>query len=513
MKRIVLLLSLLTSTFAIAQATTYVPDDGLEGRLQQLGLDSGPLDDYVYTDVINSLEDFKFLNFIVTDITGLQDFTSLKDLRINGEIKDLSPIENLVALEELSINDVLDTSVDLGALVNLEYLYIDNTSLTSLDVSNSSNLLELSIGTTPMTEINLSNNSLLDDLDISYTNLSQLDLSSCVALTYVAINYNYSLISLDISQSPLLEVLRFNDNTSISYIDLSANIGLLGVYATDNTALETIFIKNGTNTNIGQSFRVKDNPALTCVEVDDVAWSNTFWGYHTDYFPGFSLNCSPQNDDCSNAVSITLVQPVSGTTQNATNGTNTPSCQEDGIVILDVWYEFIAPASGSVTMTINAPPLTSKIALYESCSNAAPMACAEGELLAENLTPNATYYLQVWLEVDTMNRTNDNPVFSSTNGGFILNVQDTTTLSVNDVTDEANQIRMFPNPAKDQLNISAPTNLEHIAMYDMAGKLIFKNDNLTSNSQVLQLEEIASGLYMVQIKTSTTTTLKKLIIN
>jgi hypothetical protein len=510
MKKKLLLFTLLLCNYITTAQTTYVPDDGLESRLIQLGLDSGPLDNYVFTANINTLEDFKFLNFTVTDITGLQDFTALKELRVNGQIADLSPIENLVNLEELALSDITATSLELSALVNLEYIYITDTALTSLDFSNNSNLLEASIETSDVNEVILSNNPLLDDIAISGTNISTLDLSSCVAITYAIISYNSSLISLNISQSPLLEVLQFNNNTSIPYLDLSANVGLLGVYATDNTALETIYIKNGNNTNIGQTFRVRDNPSLMCVEVDDVSWSNTFWGFATNNFQGFSLNCSPQNDDCAQATSITLAQPASGTTQSATNSTNTPSCQETGITIVDVWYEFVAPASGSVTMTISANPLIAKIAFYNSCSDAQPAFCAEGELSVDNLTPNTTYYLQVWLEVDLMNR---QPTPENANGGFILNVQDTSTLGVNDVTNDTNQIRMYPNPAKDMVTVSAKSTIEEISIYDVSGKQILKNNNGTTNELNLNLLNLTDGLYLVQIKTANTTITKKLLIN
>ncbi len=514
MKRKLLLLSaLLCSSITFAQYT-YVPDDGFEGRLQQLGLDSGPLDNLVLTAFIENLETFNFSGFVINDITGLEDFVSLKDLTLNnsyGNVTDLSPIENLTLLEELALTDVEATTLNTSALTNLTFIYFVDNGFTSLDFSNSNNLLEISIGNTPLTDINLSNNPLLDDLAISETDLTELDLSSCVALTYASIAFNPSLISLDVSQSPLLEVIYCDDNISLPYLDLSANTGLISVNARDNTALETIYINNGTNTNIGQSFRVKDNPSLSCVEVDDVSWSNTYWGYVTDYFPGFSLSCTPSNDDCAQATPITLAQPASGTTLNASNSTNTPSCQETGITILDIWYQFPAPASGSVTMTINAPPLVGKIALYESCTDASPIACQEGELAITGLTPNATYYLQVWLEADIMNRNGASP--ENMNGGFILNVQDTSTLSVNDISTTENQILMYPNPASNQLNINTPTNLKLVTIYDMSGKLILQNENIASNSHVLQLEQLSSGMYMVQIKTETTTTLKKLLIN
>ncbi|WP_433991521.1 T9SS type A sorting domain-containing protein [Kordia algicida OT-1] len=425
-------------------------------------------------------------------------------------IADLSPIENLTNLEELVIRDVTDTSVDLSALVNLTYVSIADASLETIDLSNSSNLESLNIENMTLSSLVLNNNPLLEDIYINNVNVPNLDFSSCTALRYLLANDNTALFNLDVTQNVLLETIEFDNNALLRYVDLSNNPALTSVRAEDNAQLETIFIKNGNNTNIGQTFRVKDNPSLTCVEVDDVAWSNTFWGFPTNYFPGFSLNCAPSNDDCAQAVSITLAQPASGNTFNATNSTNTPSCQETGITILDVWYEFQAPASGSVTMTINAPPLVGKIAFYESCSDAQPLFCQEGELSVDNLTPNATYYLQVWLEADAMNRTG-NP--ENTNGGFILNIQDSTTLSVNDIATTENQIRVYPNPAKEHVNISAPTNLEQVAIYDMSGKLILKNENYRSNQETLDLKNLSGGMYMVQIKTEKTTTLKKLIIN
>ena len=516
MKRKLLLLIAICFGITVQAQTTYIPDNGFEYRLQQLGLDSGPIDNLVLTGNIDDLEDFDFGNFTVTDITGLQDFVALKDLRIDDAVADLSPIENLTALEELVIRDVLDTTVDLSALVNLSYVGVSRSTFTTLDFTNNINLTEVSIEdmTNDMEAIIFGNNPLLEDAYFNFVNVQELDFSSCTALKILLVNQNQTLINLNVTQNTLLESIEFDDNLLLPYIDLSANTALNSVRAEDNAALETIYIKSGNNTNIGQTFRVKDNPALTCVEVDDVAWSNTYWGFPTNYFTGFSLNCSPSNDDCAQATPITLVQPASATTINASNSTNTPGCESSGITILDIWYEFTSPASGNVTMTINAPPLVGKIALYESCADASPIVCQEGELAITGLTPNATYYLQVWLEADTMNRTQTAlESMNSSSGGFILSVQDTSTLSTDDVEGLTNQIRMFPNPAKNLLNVIAPMLLEGIAIYDMSGKLILKHENFTNNSQTLDVSQLSSGMYMVEFKTENTKTLKKLILD
>lgn len=510
-RKLLVLLTFFTSVTAFAQ-TTFVPDDAFESRLQQLGLDSGPLDNLVLTGNINTLLDFDFGNFIVTDITGLQDFVALKDLRIDDPVADISAIENLTALEELTIRDVTDTTIDLSALVNLTYVNIKDAAFTNIDLSNSPNLASLNLENLTLESLTLGNNPLLDDVYINFVNVPELDFSNCPALRSLLANNNNDLYLLDVTQCPLLENIEFDDNLQLTYIDLSANTALVDVRAEDNPLLETIFIKNGTNTNIGQSFRVRDNVSLTCVEVDDVAWSNTFWGFNTNNFPGFSTTCSPSNDDCAQAVSITLAQPAASTTQNATNSTGVPGCQEGGITILDIWYEFQAPTSGSVTMTINAPPLVGKIALYANCADASPIACQENELAVTGLTPNATYYLQVWLEANTGGRGNDDVILENQNGGFILEVQDTTTLSVNDIDATTDEIRMFPNPAQHQLHVQAPTNVEQISIYDLSGKRILSRENLRSNFETVSLTALSSGMYMVQIKTARTTTLKKLIV-
>ena len=59
---------------------TYIPDDNFEQALINLGYDSGPIDDYVPTSNINSITDLNIFNKNISDLTGIEDFTSLKVL-------------------------------------------------------------------------------------------------------------------------------------------------------------------------------------------------------------------------------------------------------------------------------------------------------------------------------------------------------------------------------------------------------------------------------------------------
>jgi len=65
-----------------------------------------------------------------------------------------------------------------------------------------------------------------------------------------------------------------------------------------NDQLTCLNVKNGNNANfsdwsgnINNSFLTTLNPNLTCIEVDDVAWSNANW-FNIDAQTSFSTSCA-----------------------------------------------------------------------------------------------------------------------------------------------------------------------------------------------------------------------------
>ena len=69
-------------SFSLAQ-TTYVPDDNFEQALIDLGYDD-VLDDYVLTENINSVTDLDVNSKEISDLTGIEAFTSLIDLNVRS---------------------------------------------------------------------------------------------------------------------------------------------------------------------------------------------------------------------------------------------------------------------------------------------------------------------------------------------------------------------------------------------------------------------------------------------
>jgi hypothetical protein len=122
----------------------------------------------------------------------------------------------------------------------------------------------------------------------------------------------------------------------------------------------------------------------------------------------------PANDEPCAAGTLTVnatCSTTAGDTRGATSSiaVGAPSCgnHQGG----DVWYSFVAPANGDVTVRSIAGTLTnSAIALYSAAACAGTfteITCstngngAMGQISQTGLTPGATYYVRVWGESNT----------------------------------------------------------------------------------------------------------------
>ncbi len=262
------------------------------------------------------------------------------------DVTNANNLEVLICGENPNLN-----YLDISQNINLRQLDVRYTSLNYLDVYNNTLLEDLNCSGLNLQQIDLTNNSHLKELDVSFTNISTLDVTNCPDLEYLSCfgnhlsyidlsmnqklievqltgNYlthfecpspvltliecaysnlqsidvtaNYylknliiqgnNLTSLDVSANPYLELLncRYNEITSL---DLTQNVLLKKVYANHND-LTNFTIKNGNNTLItSNNFDVLNNTYLSCIEVDDVSYSNTYWSSGKDAWAFFSTNC------------------------------------------------------------------------------------------------------------------------------------------------------------------------------------------------------------------------------
>ena len=166
---------------------TYIPDDNFEQVLIDNGFDD-VLDDYVFTQNISGITCFSsseqrtmFHEKGITDMTGIQDFSSLKFLSLYG-----NPI----------------TSIDVSSLTNLGYIDLGNTNITSVDLSNNSQLTTVYLyNNTNLTSVNVTGLSNLRILNLSGVgNISSINVSSADKLTQISGLNTISCITVSQSQ-------------------------------------------------------------------------------------------------------------------------------------------------------------------------------------------------------------------------------------------------------------------------------------------------------------------------
>ena len=177
------------------------------------------------------------------------------------------------ALTHLYCDNNQLTSLDVSNNTALTYFNCEHNQLTSLDVSNSPALISLGCEQNQLTSLDVPSSPALTHLTCSYNQLTSLDVSNNPALTHLICQYN-QLTSLDVSSSPALTHLTCSCN-QLTSIDVSGNPALIMLECYVNH-LTSLNVKNGNNTNI-RWFRAKYNPYLSCIQVDDPAYSTANW--------------------------------------------------------------------------------------------------------------------------------------------------------------------------------------------------------------------------------------------
>ena len=165
MKKLLLIL-LCLPLLTLAQQT-YVPDDNFEAYLEANGMGNGIVnDDSVTTANINTIISLYVQNQTISDLTGIEDFTSLGNLNcINNNLINLDLSQN-TALYQLACSYNQLTSLDLSQNTALDSLGCENNQLTSLDLKNGNNQA------ISMEELICTNNPLLYCINVDNINYS-----------------------------------------------------------------------------------------------------------------------------------------------------------------------------------------------------------------------------------------------------------------------------------------------------------------------------------------------------
>lgn len=225
----------------------------------------------------------------VTDITGLEYFTSLETLSLKyNKVSDIKPIEGISTLKVLILGENPISSINLDKLGELTDLRLYGTDISDIDLTKTPKLESLylqrtnvsKVDLTPLqsldqallnkcsslTEIKASNLPSITRIDAVECNLKSFEISDCPSLRELHLNsnkltsikmtnlamlmrlnvYDNQLTSIDVSNLPLLMWLFVYDN-QLTSIDLSANVPLIEFRASNNPLTE---VNLSTNKNL-----------------------------------------------------------------------------------------------------------------------------------------------------------------------------------------------------------------------------------------------------------------------
>lgn len=299
---------LLSSSVGFAQYTS-IPDANFEQALIDFGIDVGPRDGQVLTASVASVISLNISNRGITNLSGIEDFVSLKELYcVQNPIFTLDLSKN-IALTNLSCSLTQLSSLDLSKNIALKELECEKSNLTSLDLSKNIALTKLYCAENKLTSLDLSKNTLLDFVQCNKNQITALDVSTCAVLNHLNCGDNL-ITSLNLTSSTILTNLDCSNN-KLSSLDVTKNPNLINIYCSHNqitaldfsknTAIERLLIddnqltkldlRNGKNTllSIG-NFKI--NSSLTCIDVDNEIYSMTNWSTYKDGTAFYSNDCS-----------------------------------------------------------------------------------------------------------------------------------------------------------------------------------------------------------------------------
>ncbi|MBL4706710.1 MAG: T9SS type A sorting domain-containing protein, partial [Flavobacteriales bacterium] len=367
-------------------------------------------------------------------------------------ISDLTGIEAFTSLTTLLCHGNLITTLDVSSNLALEVLSCGGNLITSLQVNNNAALTFLGCWGNSLTNIDLSQTPNLLSLAVEDNALTSLDLSLNPLLTSLSCGQN-SISTLDVSGNAALTVLKCNNN-SISSLDLSVN-----------TAITVLWNHN----NLLSTLDVSLLTALTDLSCH--------------------VNDLTSLDVANNTALIKLY------------------CYDNQLTALDVTGNTLLEDLGASDNQLTTFDVSQNTALTK-------MFCYSNQLTSLNVAngnnSNFTYFSAITnpnlacIQVDDVAYSTTNWTDIDAASSFSLNCSGG--VGVTELS--ANEISIYPNPASAHITINTEDKIASITVLDLTGKVV-KNPTLNTNS--IDVSNLPTGVYFLQVLTQKGTVTKKFI--
>lgn len=223
---------------------------------------------------------------------------NFKDALVNQNVVDL----NLDFIGDVDADSNDDGEIQLSEAQFVRSLIIRDKGIASLEGIQSFSTLEiLWCDENQLTNLDVSQNFNLEFLWCFTNQLTSLDVSNNINLDFLWCSMN-QITSLDLSNNPGLKSLfcYINSISSITIVD-NPNLERIECWGNQLTSLD---LKNDNNTTLTRMWAY-NNPDLTCIQVDDVNYSNNApdWDIGPNAF--YSKDCLLSTEDFT-SIDLTL---------------------------------------------------------------------------------------------------------------------------------------------------------------------------------------------------------------
>ncbi|WP_419495052.1 T9SS type A sorting domain-containing protein [Chryseobacterium bernardetii] len=206
-------------------------------------------------------------------------------------------------------------------------------------------------------------------------------------------------------------------------------------------------------------------------------------------------NPAPANDNCSGALVATSFPYTYSQTDGAgsTNGTGfitaCSSGSNDGM-----WFKFTGNGSEITVAAKNTTSWDHKVSVYTgSCGALTCVGTKDSELSSvgsiETLTFNSVAGAVYYVNVAYYSSSED-----LTEGNFDLSITSSTLSTSEIVAEKIKEIKVYPNPFTDILNISEISKVQSVSVVDLAGRVV---KTIGKPSSELHLADLKQGIYLI----------------
>uniref|UniRef100_UPI003563341F hypothetical protein n=1 Tax=Salegentibacter sp. TaxID=1903072 RepID=UPI003563341F len=226
------------SPYVLCGEKTYLPDDSFEKWLIHFGYDD-VLDNYVLTGNIDKIEtlhlseSYLYGGWEFLDLTGLQDFVTLKDLEVQASNLIEIDLSGNINLERLFLGSPVMSSLDLTHNIKLKSLYFEFAQIQALELSQNTELTVVELQLMPLPFLDISKNNKLEMLTIEGGGFKELIAGEHPALWHLNVSGNKEFAEIDVRHFPNLKELNLSGN-KLTAVNVSTLNLLEGLEVRDN---------------------------------------------------------------------------------------------------------------------------------------------------------------------------------------------------------------------------------------------------------------------------------------